>query len=324
MSSIRSYSSERTSTAGFLRESWCLYHSYRQNIRQRVQDVASDIRRAETLIADRLGVELRNLDILEIGPGQFLNQMQYLAMRNHIIGIDLEVIAEGANPVPYLRMLRQNGLARTTKTVARKLLGIDRRFAAEVARELGVAGSRRMDVRQMDACRITFPGNSFDFVYARSVFHHLPDPGAALDGIARVLRPGGSTYILLHLYTSETGCLDPRVFTDQRDQVLGWPHLRPDLQGTYDNHNVYLNKLRLNEWRNLFQAKMPGAQLITTSSEESAVKAAELLHARGEVLDYSVEELTTSSLAVLWRKPAASQLLASEAPGQEQLAVPAR
>src|SRR6266849_7143005 len=122
-------------------------------------------------------------------------------------------------------MLGTNGVRRTPKTVGRKLLGIDRRFEFELRRHMGVQRLPKPDVIQMDACCMSFPAESFDFVYARSVFHHLPNPGAALDGIVRVLKPGGAVHILLHLYTSQTGCLDPRVYTDRSREVQGWPHL---------------------------------------------------------------------------------------------------
>ncbi len=116
-----------------------------------------DALRVETMIARRLSVNLHNLDILEIGPGQFLSQMRYFALSNRMVGIDLEVIAEGINPLPYLMMLRCNGFARTAKTIIRKLIGIDRRFAVELQRQMRSTRSPKLDVRQMDACQMSFP-----------------------------------------------------------------------------------------------------------------------------------------------------------------------
>lgn len=302
MAKVKSYTSGKTSALSFLHEASNLYRHYRQAPDQ-ARTAIQDIRRREAVINENLDFELRGLDILEIGPGQFQAQMQYLAVNNRVVGIDLDVITQNVAPLDYLKMLRTNGLKRTAKTLGRKILGVDRQFSSELLRQIGVRSVPTPKVIQMDACKMSFADESFDFVYARSVFHHLPDPSAALDGIVRVLRPGGAAYILLHLYTSETGCLDPRIYTDRRNEVQGWPHLRPGFRGTLDIDNIYLNKLRLYEWRNLFGSKMPCAKYFANEASPATFELARTLQSQGELADYSLGELTTHDLAVLWRKP---------------------
>jgi SAM-dependent methyltransferase len=281
------------------------------------------MRRREALITEHLGLELRDLDILEIGPGQFQGQMSYLAVHNRVVGIDLDVIVQGFKPRAYLNMIRNNGLRRTAKTVARKLLGVDRKFGCELTRQLDIRRLPRPAVIQMDATKMLFPDQSFDFVYARSVFHHLPDPAAALDGVVRVLKPGGAAYVLLHLYTSETGCLDPRIYTERRNEVRGWLHLRPGSQSGLNNQNIYVNKLRLHEWRRLFDAKMPLGQCLVTRCDNATFESARSLQGQGELLDYSLEELTTSDLAVLWKKPATCDPRPEAKVGEQIASLPA-
>ena len=48
----------------------------------------------------------------------------------------------------------------------------------------------------MDAEHLDFPDNSFDVVVAQYVITAVPDPEAALDEFARVLKPGGEIVIL--------------------------------------------------------------------------------------------------------------------------------
>jgi len=172
---------------------------------------------------------------------------------------------------------------------------------------LGVDSLPRLNLLQMDVCEMRFPVNSFDFVYSNSVLHHLPEPSLALDSIVRVMRPGAVSYIALHPYTSDTGCLDPRIFTERKHEVRGWPHLRPSLQNTVGNSNTYVNKLRLEQWRTLFAAKMPGVQFVLTPSENADYDGARALQSQGELLDYSIEELCTGQLAALWMKPEPSK-----------------
>lgn len=303
MSELKSYSSEKTSPLAFLREAASLYRLHSRRSSERAIASIEDARLAERLVRDRLGLELNGLDILDVGPGQFLSHMTYFSLRNRVVGIDLDVILQGFKPLEYLKMIRTNGVRRAAKTIGRKLLGVDRKVASDLRYHLKIERSPKMDVLQMDACSMSFPLESFDFVYSRAVFHHLPNPGDALEAIVRVLRPGGACYITLHPYTSPTGCLDPRIFTERQDEVRGWPHLRRSLQKTVDPSNAFLNKVRLSDWRALFSAKMPAAQFILTESREASIDEAKSLKSRGELLDYSLEELCTGQFTALWRKP---------------------
>jgi SAM-dependent methyltransferase len=64
------------------------------------------------------------------------------------------------------------------------------RWAAEAAKRRGV---QNLHVGRL--ADIAFPDGYFDVVYAAQVFEHLPNPGAELAEIRRVLRPGGLLYI---------------------------------------------------------------------------------------------------------------------------------
>src|ERR1700732_3928837 len=75
----------------------------------------------------------------------------------------------------------------------------------------------------MDAEKLEFPDNSFDVVMAQYVVTAVPNPEAALDEFARVLRPGGEM-ILLSRVSADDGL---RRFIEQRLQPvvrpLGFP-----------------------------------------------------------------------------------------------------
>src|SRR6202040_2563919 len=74
----------------------------------------------------------------------------------------------------------------------------------------------------MDAEKLEFPDNSFDVVMAQYVVTAVPNPEAALDEFARVLRPGGEI-ILLSRVSANAGM---RRLIEQRLQPvvrqLGW------------------------------------------------------------------------------------------------------
>jgi phosphatidylethanolamine/phosphatidyl-N-methylethanolamine N-methyltransferase len=83
--------------------------------------------------------------------------------------------------------------------------------------ELRLKNVERLAV--MDAEKLEFPDDSFDVVMAQYVVTAVPNPEAALDEFARVLRPGGELIILTRV-SADAGM---RRFIEQRLQ----PVVRP-------------------------------------------------------------------------------------------------
>ena len=303
---MKTYTSTRSNPIAFVKEAYSLYRLKSYDIPGQVNGTLGVMRRFEERLANALDFRLDGKRLLIIGPGQTPREMVYFGLRNEVVGIDLDVIPHGWDARAYMTMLRQNGLMRTVKTMVRKGLGIDAQFERELKRQLGVTTLPRTTHMQMDATQMQFPDASFDFVYSFSVFEHLPDPAAVVAETARVLRPGGACYISLHLYTSEDGCHDMRIFANDREGIPFWSHLRPQYEQMICP-NAYLNNVRLKEWQRLFQTNMPGVCFFTDrhDAEKEAMLSSELSRLRqaGDLSDYEDDELLTVNLIAAWKKP---------------------
>jgi SAM-dependent methyltransferase len=300
--SFRSYASASKGVRGLLREARGLYALHMRSAEERVALVLSRVRTMESVLRERYGLELQGKEVLDIGIGQQLVQLSYFASRNDATGIDLDVVASGFAPAAYFRMLRVNGLRRTVKTLGRKALLVDVRYARVLRKELG-AQRGRLRVLRMDVNDMSFPDASFDFAYCSSVLHHLPDPGKALDEIARVIRPGGVAAAGLQLYTSETGSLDPRLSGPDRTTVPAWAHLRPAHRHLVSG-NAHVNGLRLLAWRELFADRWPGCSVAVGQPHRARLEPVAIaLQADGELTQFSVSELVSHDLWVDWQKP---------------------
>jgi SAM-dependent methyltransferase len=300
---IRSYTSTKLGPMQRLREFRQLYLYHGDNAAEQVRVLIQRMGRVEETVRALTGVSLRGLKILEIGTGQKLRQTRYLAMHNEVVGIDLDEIVTGFSPGGYWRMLRCNGPVRVLKTIGRKVLGIDRRFARELLRQLGGPPSAPPTLLQMDAARMRFPDASFDAVCSFSVFQAVPDPRSIVREVVRVLRPGGCAYLSTHLYTSDSGCNDPRIFSNNRAELPYWPHLRREFAARV-RPNSYLNEFRMAAWDALFNAEMPGARFEHLQhNNDVLVPELARLRSAGELKDYTDDELLTVDYAVVWRKP---------------------
>jgi len=54
------------------------------------------------------------------------------------------------------------------------------------------------DIRRMDAENLEFPDGSFDFVWSWGVIHHSSNTRKILEGMRRVLRPGGKATVMVY------------------------------------------------------------------------------------------------------------------------------
>jgi SAM-dependent methyltransferase len=259
-------------------------------------------RRDEARIARALGREVKGLDVLIIGPGPYLIDPRFFGRHNAVTAIDLDVIPRGFSPAAYFQMLRQNGLGRLVKTVGRKLLGVDRRYARAWRRELGVERHSEPRLIQGDILNGPPGESAYDVVASWSVFQHIADPALAIHHVKAALRPGGVMYIAVHLYTSNTGHHDMRAFTGDEDKLTPWAHLRKSTQGQV-TPSAWINKWRLRDWRAMFAEHAPGYEEYRQIYDEPAERRMLTPEIRAELVEFDDEELLTTDVYFLWKKP---------------------
>jgi SAM-dependent methyltransferase len=187
-------------------------------------------------------------------------------------------------------------------------MGIDRRFVAELARQMPAAASAMVDIQQCDAANTGMESGSFDCAMSFSVLEHVPEPRPLMREIARLLRPGGISYHVVHNYTSDTGAHDPRSFVAGHGGLPYWCHLRRDFSHLSAS-NAYVNKVSLAGWKEMAREEFPGGEIQSIVQHDNPVLADELrkLRACGELADYSDEELLTVCLVLIWTKPGSSK-----------------
>jgi SAM-dependent methyltransferase len=254
----------------------------------------------EKMIADKLGKPVKNLRILEIGLGQGMERARYFGIHNQVTGMDLDVLPTGLDPRGYLRLIKTNGFGRFLKTVGRRMIiaGPNRAAWSQV---VGENGMHPPQVLTGDICHAPPEEGAYEVVMSWSVFEHLSDPQSALQNVIDALRPGGVLFISIHLYTANNGHHDIRAFTGQEDLLPPWGHLRPATQNLL-KPSSYLNRWRLDHWRDLFSQLAPGynEHLETQNSKYASLMTEEL---RQELLEFSDEELLTIDAIYTWRKP---------------------
>ncbi|QRK10414.1 class I SAM-dependent methyltransferase [Archangium violaceum] len=296
-----SYSSMPAGLVSRVREVQHLYRMWQDGTIQQVGFTIEAVRQCEKRIKEAFGRELEGLDILDVGPGQQLKHMKVLSVKNRVTGIDMDIVPQGFDLREYVAMLRYNSVLRTAKTLTRKVLGWDELFEKTLARDLSVSGFRRLPVFRMDAKQMSFSDASFDVVCSWSAYEHIAQPRASLQEVTRVLRPGGVAYIAVHLYTSHTGSHDPRTYTNGGRDLPYWPHLRPAHRDAV-KPNCYVNEIRMDEWKRMFEETMPGVRFVYERQDELAPALRELRE-KGELAGYSDDELLTVGLIGMWQKP---------------------
>ena len=300
---LKSYSRTTLGILPRIREGFALWRYHSANASEQVREFLESMGGAQATIERLLGEDLRGKDIFEIGPGQLVKNARYFGAHNHVVAIDLDKVVEQWDFGAWLQMLRTNGPLRVGKTLARKMLGIDRAFIAELERQMPAAHSANIELRQGDAAKTGLASGAFDCAISFSVFEHLPEPGAVFREIARLLKPGGVSFQALHCFTSDSGAHDPRSYAHERSHYPYWCHLRPQFAQLVAT-NAYLNRMRISEWKTVIQQEYPGAEISEIkSTHPRLLSELRSLRMAGELQGFSDEELLTVALTVAWRKP---------------------
>ena len=301
---MRTYTHSQRSPIALVREAINLYKIHSRKLKGDAHEFINLMQRVEDRVCVATGVTLANKATLIIGSGQNLSEPTYFAIKNRVTAIDMDVIPTNNNPLVYLKMLRQNGAMRTAKTLGRKITGLDKALHQSLKRELHIATLPPFELKQMNAEAMTFTDNSFDFIYSFSVFEHLANPSKVMDEMNRVLRPGGIGYISLHLYTCDCGCHDPRIWANQ-DRAPYWAHLR-EKHADKVQPNAYLNKLRIAEWKQLYQEKFGKVTFdynpYHDERMEFLLKELAPIRQTNELDAYTDEELLNVNLIAIWKK----------------------
>jgi SAM-dependent methyltransferase len=301
-----SYTQTKLGIRNRIGEAIALYR-FHADPEEQVRDLLASMNANLASIELHLGEPLRDKTILEIGPGQLLKNARFFGSQNRVVAIDLDKIVTEWNVGEWWDMLRKNGPLRFSKTLARKALGTDRRFLRELARQMPATADARIEFLQRDAAHTGLDSESFDCAVSFSVLEHLPEPSLIMREIARLLRPGGVAFHIIHCYTCDSGAHDARSFMLDRTNLPYWCHLRPD-KAHLVSSNSYVNKLSIFEWNKLLREELPGVEIQSVMQDDVPRLAEELkaLRAAGELEGYSDEELMTNCLQVAWVKPALS------------------
>jgi ubiquinone/menaquinone biosynthesis C-methylase UbiE len=73
--------------------------------------------------------------------------------------------------------------------------------AESLKQEFGLSNAR---FEQQDMLHLPYPDASFDIVWAWGTVHHTTDPLGAIDGLIRVLKPGGAILLAIYKKTKVT------------------------------------------------------------------------------------------------------------------------
>lgn len=247
--------------------------------------------------------ELKNKVVLDIGCGRFFPTTLLLhSSGSRAIGIDTAYI--GLNTAFAKRWWRS--------WVTGGFYG----FAREVFLDLSRGRQRYyralqdladfplvfegLDIRVMNAEKLELPDSSIDVGVSIDVFEHIAAVDKAAAELNRVLKPGGTAYLRIHLFSSISGGHHPQ-WADP-EKVPPWAHLR----GKADSIPVSLNRLRKAEYLSLFEQRLDVTEVLEIDRGIGRHLLTPAI--RSELAQYSDDELLTKSIGLVVRKPLRDRL----------------
>ena len=241
--------------------------------------------------------------ILDVGCGRLYPQtLLFHSLGHKVVGIDIFYISTDRPPLKYYKSLRKNGWVVAIADFLDDIL-LKKRTFYKTLENLCVfpLTTQGLDIRQMNAEKLSFSDKSFDIVISNWVFEHIQNVPKAISEIYRVLKIGGMVYVTINLFTSLSG--GHHFYWQEPEKVKPpykippWDHLR---KKKYPLPPVYLNKLREKDFLELFGRKFKILEILRYKEGENLLNS----QIQEELSQYSKEELLTRDLTIICRKEA--------------------
>lgn len=217
-------------------------------------------------------------NILDLGNGRLRPQFSLLKRAGHrVYGIDLA-----------------NRPVKSTKN-----------FLYIIARHLynrRGSGLNRLDYDNLvcgDVGRLPFKTGSFELITSVAAFEHFLDVPLVVEELARVLRPGGMVWVLIHLFACPSGghnvTFTQFPLSKMPRGVEPWDHLRRrQLPFT-----VPLNEWRRDQYLKTFAERFEILKHYCAFREGDELLSPEIA---SELSEYGTDELTCNSYVIVARK----------------------
>lgn len=223
----------------------------------------------------------RPLSVLDLANGALCPQYYILAAEGHrVVGVDL-VNRPKRSPTAFAYRVAR-GLYRRTLYDRTVPNGARRRGNGLIC---------------ADVAALPFKDGAFDLVTSIAAFEHFLDVPKVLSEVARVLKPGGTIWAAIHVFSTLSGGhnVSRSMSTPFPAGVDPWDHLRKrELP-----FSVPLNEWRIGRYLDAFSSRFEILSHGPTGSEGAALLTAEF---RTELSEYSVEELTCCGYFITARK----------------------
>jgi SAM-dependent methyltransferase len=109
------------------------------------------------------------------------------------------------------------------------------RRARACAEELTLA----VDLREERAESLSFPDDTFDVAVAGVVFCTIPDPAAALNELARVVKPNGEVRFLEHVHDGGLAGRGQELVEPVWKRLAGGCHVTRDTMALFESHEAF-------------------------------------------------------------------------------------